>query len=222
MTTAAWHAASVSETLAALDTSASGLTTADAARRLARYGPNELEPPKPASILSILVDQVTSVVVWLLAAAAAIAFLMGDHVEAAAIAGVLVINTAIGFVIDLRARRAMEALLQFQVPHAAVVRDGRLSTIEARELVPGDIIEIFHLGNARSSGPVLSLPAATANPAAIGAVLLSLGLQIAALLIAPLAAVLRLTPLGAEDWAVIVILSAIPAAAGQLLKVWRQ
>jgi hypothetical protein len=69
---------------------------------------------------------------------------------------------------------------------------------------------------------VLSLPAATANPAAIGAVLLSLGLQIAALLIAPLAAVLRLTPLGAEDWAAIVILSAVPAVAGQALKVWRQ
>jgi P-type Ca2+ transporter type 2C len=138
----AWHAASVTETFAALDTSPGGLTTADAALRLARYGPNELEPPRPASVFSIFVDQVTSVVVWLLAAAAVIAFLMGDHIEAVAIAGVLVINTAIGFVIDLRARRAMEALLQFQVPHAAVVRDGRLGTVEARGLVPGDIIEI--------------------------------------------------------------------------------
>jgi P-type Ca2+ transporter type 2C len=82
--------------------------------------------------------------------------------------------------------------------------------------------QIFHLGNARSDDPVLSLRAATSNPAAIGAVLLSLGLQAAALLIAPLAVVLRLTPLGLQEWAVVVTLSAIPAIAGQLLKVWRR
>jgi Ca2+-transporting ATPase len=82
--------------------------------------------------------------------------------------------------------------------------------------------QIFHLGNARSDAPVLSLRAATSNPAAIGAALLSLGLQAAALLIAPLAVVLRLTPLGWQDWAVIVTLSAIPAIVGQLLKIWQQ
>jgi Ca2+-transporting ATPase len=142
MSTRAWHASTVAETLAALDAAPAGLTSDDAARRLDRYGPNELKPPAPASTLSILFDQVTSVVVWLLAAAAVISLLMGDRIEAAAIAGVLVINTAIGFVIDLRARRAMEALLGFQVPHAAVIRDGQAITIEARLLVPGDIVEI--------------------------------------------------------------------------------
>jgi len=82
--------------------------------------------------------------------------------------------------------------------------------------------QIFHLGNARSSDPVLSFRAATANPAAIGAVVLSVGLQLAALLIAPLASVLRLAPLGWREWAVIVTLSAVPAIGGQLVKVWRQ
>jgi P-type Ca2+ transporter type 2C len=137
-----WHVRTVPATLAALDAAAAGLASAEAARRLATYGPNELKPPTPASILSILIDQVTSVVVLLLAVAAVISWLMGDHVEALAIAGVLVINTTIGFVIDLRARRAMEALLGFQVPHAAVIRDGHALTVEARTLVPGDIIEI--------------------------------------------------------------------------------
>ena len=84
MTSLAWHASPVSETLAALDTHAAGLTSDEAARRLARFGPNELEPARPASVFSILFDQVTSVVVWLLAAAAVISLLMGDRIEAAA------------------------------------------------------------------------------------------------------------------------------------------
>jgi Ca2+-transporting ATPase len=78
--------------------------------------------------------------------------------------------------------------------------------------------QIFHLGNARSSGPVLTFRTAIANPAALGAVALSLALQLAALLIAPLADVLRLTPLGWQEWTVVVTLSVIPAVAGQLLK----
>jgi Ca2+-transporting ATPase len=123
MSARSWHARSVAETLAGLESGPTGLSADEAASRFAQYGPNELKPPTPASILSILVDQVTSVVVWLLAVAAVISWLLGDRVEAAAIAGVLVINTAIGFVIDLRARRAMEALPQFEVPHAAVIRD---------------------------------------------------------------------------------------------------
>jgi Ca2+-transporting ATPase len=81
--------------------------------------------------------------------------------------------------------------------------------------------QIFHLGNARSSGPVLAFPAATANPAAIAAVVLSLGLQVAAMSIAPLADVLRLTRLRWQEWMVVVVLSVIPAVAGQLLKVLR-
>jgi Ca2+-transporting ATPase len=142
MSDRSWHACGVAEAFAALDTGPGGLSADAAASRLAKYGPNERKPPTPASILSILIDQVTSVVVWLLAVAAVISWLLDDRIEAAAIAGVLVINTAIGFVIDLRARRAMEALLQFEVPHAAVIRDGHPVIVEARALVPGDIIEI--------------------------------------------------------------------------------
>jgi len=78
--------------------------------------------------------------------------------------------------------------------------------------------QIFHLGNARGSSPMLTLRAATANPAAIGAVLLSVALQLAALWIAPLAEVLRLTPLGWREWTVIIVLSLLPAVVGQLLK----
>jgi Ca2+-transporting ATPase len=138
----AWHALTVQATLTRLDADLTGLSDEEAARRLARHGPNRLAPPRPASALRILGDQLTSVVVFLLIAAAGVSLLLGDRLEAAAIAAVLVINTVLGFVTELRARRAMEALLQFEAPHASVIRGGRTRHVGADLLVPGDIVEI--------------------------------------------------------------------------------
>ena len=75
-------------------------------------------------------------------AAAVLSLLLGDRLEAAAIAVVLVINTLIGFLTEWRARRAMEALLDLDVPRATVVRQGHLRLIDAHTLVPGDVIEV--------------------------------------------------------------------------------
>lgn len=138
----AWHALTVQETLIRLDADLTGLSDEEAARRLARHGPNRLAPPRPASAVRILRDQLTSIVVLLLVAAAGVSLLLGDRVEAAAIAAVLVINTVLGFVTELRARRAMEALLQFEAPHASVMRGGLVRHVGAERLVPGDILEI--------------------------------------------------------------------------------
>ncbi len=118
------------------------MTDAEAEVRLARYGPNRLSPAPPASALAILRDQLTGVVVLLLLAAAVLSLLLGDRLEAAAIAAVLVINTLIGFLTEWRARRAMEALLDLDVPRATVVRQGQLRLIDAHTLVPGDVIEV--------------------------------------------------------------------------------
>ena len=137
-----WHALSADDALSAAGTDRSGLTDAEADARLARYGPNRLLPAPPASALAILRDQLTGVVVLLLMAAAILSLLLGDRLEAAAIAAVLVINTLIGFLTEWRARRAMEALLGLDVPRATVVREGHLRLIDAHTLVPGDIVEV--------------------------------------------------------------------------------
>lgn len=137
-----WHAQRVDEILAALQTTATGLSDVEAARRLARYGPNRLPPPPRTPALRILLHQFRSVVVLLLIAATSVSLLLGDSIEAAAIAAVLVINAAIGFVTEFRARRAMEAILQLDVPQATVLRDGALRVIDAHALVPGDVIEL--------------------------------------------------------------------------------
>ncbi|HUF27015.1 MAG TPA: HAD-IC family P-type ATPase [Gemmatimonadaceae bacterium] len=130
------------ETLRALETDRSGLSDAVARRRLRATGPNTLRVAKPRAAWRILLDQLRSVVVLLLIAAAAISFLIADPVEAAAIAAVLAINTLLGFSIEIRARRAMEALLHLDVPRATVIRAGRVREIDARELVPGDVIRV--------------------------------------------------------------------------------
>ena len=137
-----WHTKSIDDVLRHFATGLEGLDDDEARRRLERYGPNALAPPKPISALRILRDQFKSVVVYLLLAAAAISFILGDRIESVAIAAVLVINTAIGFSTEFRARRAMEALLQFDVSKATLIRSGRLRTAEAAAIVPGDIIRL--------------------------------------------------------------------------------
>jgi P-type Ca2+ transporter type 2C len=137
-----YHAWPVEEVLTALQSSPRGLTEAEATRRLDQYGPNRLAPPVPASALRILRDQLTGIVVLLLVVAAVVSLVLGDRMEAIAIAAVLVINTVIGFSTELRARRAMEALLQLDSSRASVTRDGVLRTLGAEHLVPGDIIRL--------------------------------------------------------------------------------
>jgi P-type Ca2+ transporter type 2C len=136
----AWHALLPDEVLARLESSRDGLTDADARARLARYGPNALQSQKPVSAWKILLDQFRSVVMLLLLAAAGFALLLSDPVEAAAIVAVLVINAAVGFSTELRARGAMAALLRLEVPRATVLRDARAREVEAHALVPGDVI----------------------------------------------------------------------------------
>jgi Ca2+-transporting ATPase len=88
----------------------------------------------------VLLAQLRSVLVLLLVVAAAVAGATGDLADVAAIGAVLVLNVAIGFATELRAHRAMEALLGLEVLRARVVRQGRSRAVDARELVPGDVI----------------------------------------------------------------------------------
>ena len=162
-----WHAQPVDAVLTALEATAAGLSSDEAARRQARYGPNRLPPPPRASPVRILLDQFRSVVVLLLIAATTVSLLLGDSVEAGAIAAVLVINTAIGFTTEFRARRAMEAILRLDAPRATVVRDGVLRVIDARDLVPGDIIELKAGYHVPADGRVIEGADLRTNEAAL-------------------------------------------------------
>jgi P-type Ca2+ transporter type 2C len=149
------HATAARDILASLETTREGLPASEASARLARFGRNELSPPKPVSPFTLLLHQLSSVVVWLLMAAVGVALFVGDRVEAAAIAAVLAVNTLIGFVTEHRARRAMESLLKLDAATAIAVRDGRAIEIDAHQLVPGDIILIDAGANVPADGRLI-------------------------------------------------------------------
>lgn len=142
MTTAKdWHARAPEEVARELGSDvARGLSAADAARRLAEHGPNELAAKKKRSLLATLAHQFRSLIVALLVAAGGIAFALGDVVEAIAILVVIVLNALIGFLTEWKAASALDALQRQAVPVARVRRDGAETQVDSRTLVPGDVL----------------------------------------------------------------------------------
>ncbi|MGD8245201.1 MAG: cation-transporting P-type ATPase, partial [Anaerolineae bacterium] len=116
-----------------------GLSQAEAERRLAEDGPNELTERGLRSPWRILAAQFTEVMVVVLIVAAAIAFAVGDPKDTIAILVIVVLNAALGFTQEYRAERAIAALKTLAVPRIKVRRDGQVREISARELVPGDL-----------------------------------------------------------------------------------
>jgi Ca2+-transporting ATPase len=103
----------------------------------------------------------------------------------------------------------------------AFALDGDLERARTMAFSTLAVAQIFHLGNARSAGPVLRPARALANVYALGAVALSVGLQVAVVHYEPLASLLQLVPLTAADWAVVVAAGVIPGVAGQVAKLLR-
>jgi Ca2+-transporting ATPase len=129
------------EILEALEVSAdTGLDTSEVEARRKRFGPNRLRDTESKSAWQILVEQFKSLIVLLLVVAAALSFAFGEWVEGVAIAVVILINAAIGFVTELQAVRSMEALQRLGNVSAKVRREGQVQEIPAEKLVPGDIV----------------------------------------------------------------------------------
>ena len=118
----------------------SGLAGSEIAARLARWGKNTLPRARRKSAARLLLDQFLNIIMLLLGAAAAIAWVTGDTVEAIAILVVLLLNALIGFGMEWQAGRALEALRSQTLMTAQVRREGRLLSIPAEEIVPGDIV----------------------------------------------------------------------------------
>ncbi len=144
-----WHAWTTERVCQVLETSPAGLPKPEAARRRARVGPNTLALTPPVAAWRIFLQQFRSVVVALLTAAACLAWVTADLVDALAIGGVLLLNALIGFTTEVRARRAIESLSRLTPRRAWVHRPEHAGPIEvdAADLVPGDVI-VLEAGNA--------------------------------------------------------------------------
>ena len=141
-----WHSLPADDVLRRLDASPLGLNASDAARRLARIGPNELVRTARISPWRILLAQFVDVLVIVLIIAAIISAVLGtlqgelaDLYDAILIVAIVIMNAILGFVQEYRAERSLEALKGLAAPKAHVLREGGIVAIPSRELVPGDV-----------------------------------------------------------------------------------
>ena len=137
---AEWHNRSAADVLAFLNSSATGLTTQDAAQRIKVEGPNELRERGRVSLLWIFLGQFRSLIIWILIAAGVLSGALGDVVDAAAIFAIVLLNAAIGFYQEFRAEESIAALKKMTAPSAKVRRDGQIGSIPASGVVAGDIL----------------------------------------------------------------------------------
>ena len=137
----AWHTLSAQDAAAALDVApAKGLSAAEAAARLSRYGENRLAETKPRPMWLKFLDQFRSYLVIVLLGAAVLAWAIGDLKDAVVILVVVMLNAALGFYQEHRAERTLAALKGMLAPQARVRRDGQVQELTAAALVPGDLV----------------------------------------------------------------------------------
>ena len=117
-----------------------GLTSAQAAERLARLGPNLLPEHRQAGFLSIFARQFMSPFIYVLLAAALVSYALGQTLNAVFIFAVLMINALIGSTQEFSAQRAAAALIHMVPYHATVLRDGRPVKLNTADIVPGDYV----------------------------------------------------------------------------------
>ncbi|KAG2429432.1 hypothetical protein HYH02_014087 [Chlamydomonas schloesseri] len=137
-----WHAIATGEEVAAdLGSSVeSGLSTAEAERRMQVFGPNKLTEVEKISFWRRLWNQLNNMIVALLFAAAIVEGALEGWAEFGLILGVIAINTALGLYQEGRAEKAADAIKALLSPNATVLRDGQAAVLPAESLVPGDVV----------------------------------------------------------------------------------
>jgi len=137
------HSLSAREVLEALESDAArGLSTEQAEERRKRYGPNELSEAPPVPWWKKLARQFRELVVGILIVAAVVSGLLGEWVDTGAILAIVLLNGLLGYLQEEKAEQALASLRKLSAPLAKVIRDGELRSIPARELVPGDRLEL--------------------------------------------------------------------------------
>jgi Ca2+-transporting ATPase len=118
----------------------SGLSEKEARKRIKKHGLNTLVSNKGISIFKIVFDQFSDFMVMVLLASTAISIFMGEMIEAFTIIAIVIVNAIMGFVQEYKTEKTLEALKGLAAPTAKVIRDDRILTISAQEIVPGDLV----------------------------------------------------------------------------------
>ena len=138
-----WHTTDISQILAEFESSSeTGLTSVQVNERIVQYGFNELIERGGRKPLQILWEQLTAPMVLILIAAAVVTGFLGEAKNTSLILSIIALYAFLGFIQEYRGEKAIAALKEMPVPIAHVIRDGKLQEISARELVPGDIVQL--------------------------------------------------------------------------------
>jgi Ca2+-transporting ATPase len=136
----------VETTLSELETTANGLTSEQAQKRLQQNGPNVIPSKKTQSIWLLFFRQFTDFMIVVLLIAALVSGVIGELVDSLAILVILLLNAVVGTVQEFRAQRSLDALQKMASPSANVLRDGEVVTLPEEKLVVGDIV-LLEAGN---------------------------------------------------------------------------
>ena len=163
-----WHQLDTTDVLERLGTDrTTGLTAAEAARRLAEHGPNELQAAHGVSPWEIFVAQLKNVLIIILIIAVALSAVLGHGLEALVIGIIVFFAVLLGFIQEYRAERAIEALREMAAPTATVLRDGQEADVPARDVVPGDVIRLAAGDRIPADGRLLEAINLQADEAAL-------------------------------------------------------
>lgn len=122
------------------NTSENGLSQSEVEARQKEYGPNAIVGKKKKPLIIVFLEEFKDLLVIILIIAAGLALYAGETTDGAVILFVVILNATIGFIQKFKAEKAIEALKRLVAPHARVIRDGKEEEIDAREIVPGDIL----------------------------------------------------------------------------------
>ena len=123
-----------------VQSSEKGLTTTEAEKRIAEYGPNQLDEGKSKSLLMKFVEQFKDFMIIVLLAAAVISGVFGDITDSIIILVVVVLNAVLGVFQEAKAEEAINALREMSSPEARVKRDGTVVSLKSDQLVLGDVV----------------------------------------------------------------------------------
>ncbi len=135
-----WHARGVDDVYQILNVSDQGLSSDEALVRRETFGPNKLPEVKPTHPFIRFMMQFHNVLIYVLLAAAVTTAALGHWIDTAVIIGVVVINALIGFIQEGKAEDALRAIRDMLSPQAMALRDGHRVTVDAADLVPGDVV----------------------------------------------------------------------------------
>ena len=135
-----WYQMTEQEVLEQLQARPEGLTGTQAAQRLEEAGENVLQEAKKKSALRIFAEQFCDLLVVILIVAAVISMFSGNAESTVVILAVIVMNAVLGTVQHQKAEKSLESLRALSSPSAKVLRDGQKTEIDARLVVPGDVL----------------------------------------------------------------------------------